>query len=145
MRLNRHDTWRRLGVGLMLMAAGCSSPLVDTNRTMPAGTPVIVPPASPGAGIAPSQTIMAPAAIPGPETKSVETSRPDGLQHVPLDSVFPNSTAEEVYHEVKSGETLSAIAKRYGTTAAAIEQANGLDSKSILSPGQMIYIPKKPR
>jgi LysM repeat protein len=46
---------------------------------------------------------------------------------------------------VKSGETLSAIAKRYGTTAAAIEQANGLDSKSILSPGQMIYIPKKPR
>src|SRR6478735_2281755 len=44
-------------------------------------------------------------------------------------------------HTVASGETVSAIAKRYGTTVAAIVSANGLDSRAFLRVGQPLTVP----
>ncbi|WP_431837598.1 LysM peptidoglycan-binding domain-containing protein [Cellulomonas sp. Y8] len=44
-------------------------------------------------------------------------------------------------HTVASGETVSAIAKRYGTTVAAITSANGLDSRAFIRVGQTLTIP----
>jgi LysM repeat protein len=44
---------------------------------------------------------------------------------------------------VKSGDNLNSIAKRYGTTAGAVQKANGLKStNSIIRPGQKLTIPK---
>ncbi|NHT17753.1 LysM peptidoglycan-binding domain-containing protein, partial [Cellulomonas sp. IC4_254] len=44
-------------------------------------------------------------------------------------------------HTVASGETVSAIAKRYGTTVSAITAANGLDSRAFIRVGQTLTIP----
>jgi LysM repeat protein len=44
-------------------------------------------------------------------------------------------------HTVASGETVSAIAKRYGTTVAAISAANGLDSRAFIRVGQTLTVP----
>jgi len=44
-------------------------------------------------------------------------------------------------HVVQRGETLSAIAYRYGTTASAIAAANGLLNPSLIYAGQRLRIP----
>ncbi|HEX6790132.1 MAG TPA: LysM peptidoglycan-binding domain-containing protein [Candidatus Krumholzibacteria bacterium] len=45
-------------------------------------------------------------------------------------------------HRVKKGETLSAIAGRYGTSVEAVRDANNLKRKSMLRVGQTLMIPK---
>jgi membrane-bound lytic murein transglycosylase D len=49
--------------------------------------------------------------------------------------------AEDVSHTVRQGETLSRIAKRYGTTVAAIAEANGIKDFRALRIGQVLAIP----
>lgn len=49
-------------------------------------------------------------------------------------------TAEVRRHKVRSGDSLWTIARRYGTTVAAIEQINGLSSSRI-KPGQSLIVP----
>jgi len=44
-------------------------------------------------------------------------------------------------HRVESGETLSAIAKKYRVTAAAIADANGLERNAALDAGDKLIIP----
>ncbi|MFF1529441.1 LysM peptidoglycan-binding domain-containing protein [Cellulomonas sp. NPDC058312] len=44
-------------------------------------------------------------------------------------------------HTVASGETVSAIAKRYGTTVAAVTAANGLDARAFIRVGQTLTVP----
>jgi LysM repeat protein len=51
------------------------------------------------------------------------------------------STATEQTHTVKSGETLSEIAARYGTTTSAIVRLNGLRSADSIRVGQTLRIP----
>jgi LysM repeat protein len=45
------------------------------------------------------------------------------------------------YYVVKAGDTLSAIAARYGTTTQALVQANGLASANLIYVGQRLLIP----
>ena len=63
----------------------------------------------------------------------------------PLYSPTPPPTAtlppDTTRHTVKSGETVSTIAKLYGTTTKAILDANGLKSNSIISVDQELLIP----
>lgn len=51
-------------------------------------------------------------------------------------------TAAPKSHTVKSGDNLSTIAKRYGTTVSALKKANGLSSDK-LRPGQKLKLPEK--
>jgi len=44
-------------------------------------------------------------------------------------------------YRVRPGDTLSAIARRYGTSIAAIQQANRLGRKTMIRVGQTLYIP----
>lgn len=44
-------------------------------------------------------------------------------------------------HTVAQGETVSAIATRYGTTVDAIVSANGLDARAFIRAGQTLTIP----
>ena len=46
-------------------------------------------------------------------------------------------------HRVRSGETLSTIARRYGTSVSAIVRANGLASAHRLRVGQRLRIPER--
>jgi len=45
------------------------------------------------------------------------------------------------YHQVRKGDTLSVIAKKYGTTVSELSKANKLTSQSVLTAGQSLIIP----
>lgn len=51
------------------------------------------------------------------------------------------AAATQVTHKVKKGETLSSIARRYGTSVSAIRAENHLKGKSSLMAGQHLNIP----
>lgn len=85
-----------------------------------------------------------------PTATPTATARPSATYAVaptatPLYSPTPPPTAtlppNQTVHIVESGETVSSIAKQYGTTASAILQANGLKTNTIISVGQQLAIP----
>jgi membrane-bound lytic murein transglycosylase D len=43
-------------------------------------------------------------------------------------------------HEVRSGDTLSQIARRYGVTLNALRRLNGLGNRSMIRPGQVLRL-----
>lgn len=53
----------------------------------------------------------------------------------------PSSAPKAVVHVVASGETLTGIARRHGSTIAAIATANGIANPSYLRTGQRLTIP----
>jgi len=53
----------------------------------------------------------------------------------------PAATTTAATHTVVSGDTVSAIAGRYGTTTAAIVAANGLGASAVIRIGQRLTIP----
>jgi len=63
----------------------------------------------------------------------------------PLQTAQPSPTPtlppSQTVHVVKKGETLIAIAKLYGTTAAAIRTANGLKTTAPIHEGDNLVIP----
>lgn len=50
------------------------------------------------------------------------------------------STAKTVSHTVVSGDTVGALARKYGTTTSAIIRANGLNSQALIRVGQVLTI-----
>ncbi len=52
-----------------------------------------------------------------------------------------SATATGGVHVVRRGETLSSIARRYGTTVSAIASANGIRNPSLIWVGQRLRIP----
>lgn len=51
------------------------------------------------------------------------------------------ATAGEREHTVHSGETVWGIAKRYGSTVESIVEANNLNARAVIHPGQRLTIP----
>lgn len=51
-----------------------------------------------------------------------------------------NYNTETIYYTVKRGDTLSAIASRYGTTVQEIAQINGIQNVNLIYPGQVLKI-----
>lgn len=58
-----------------------------------------------------------------------------------MSSFSATAQNKEVLHAVKSGETLSMLAKKYHTTVGDIMRANDMNTKSILKIGKKIKIP----
>lgn len=57
---------------------------------------------------------------------------------------IPNGAASSnssTVYQVKSGDTVYLIAKAYGISMDALQQANGLGSNTVLYPGQVLKIP----
>ena len=46
-------------------------------------------------------------------------------------------------YTVKSGDTLSAIAQKFGTTVEALVASNGIKNKNLIYTGQVLQIPVK--
>ena len=53
----------------------------------------------------------------------------------------PSATSQPVVHVVASGENLTGIARRYGSTISAIARANGIANPSFVRTGQRLTIP----
>jgi membrane-bound lytic murein transglycosylase D len=60
---------------------------------------------------------------------------------LPASERFSQQRRLYVAHRVKRGQTIGAIAKRYRTTVAAIQVANGLRDTKRLRPGRVLKIP----
>lgn len=54
-------------------------------------------------------------------------------------SVNTGGTASGGQYTVKRGDSLSVIAKRYGTSTAALQFLNGIDNPHRIQPGQLLY------
>lgn len=54
----------------------------------------------------------------------------------------PKPKPTSITYTVKKGDTLSGIAKRYGSTVSKIRGANGI-SGSLIRPGQKLKVPKR--
>lgn len=98
-----------------------SSPSVVRTATRVA-TPVIAPSAAPSA--APVVPSTAPSAPPAPPAATATTAPAAGRKYA-----------------VQSGDTLSAIAERFGVTIQQIIDANRLQNPDLLLPGQELIIP----
>lgn len=48
---------------------------------------------------------------------------------------------ETIFHTVRSGETMSSIARRYGVSVNALASSNGVANPNLLRPGQVLRIP----
>lgn len=53
----------------------------------------------------------------------------------------PKEETAEIVYTVKKGDTLSGIAKKYGTTYQKLAEYNGIDNPNIIHVGQKIKIP----
>ena len=90
-----------------------------------------------------AETVPATAATqstPPSQTEQETASRTTGRQTQPQSQAQPQRP-RTIRHKVKRGESLSKIARRYGTTVRAIQRANNLTSTN-LQIGQRLIIPQ---
>lgn len=59
-----------------------------------------------------------------------------------LKTAFPPQRAY-VYHKVRSGESLSTIARKYRTSTRSIARANGISKKNFIVAGKRLKIPRR--
>ncbi|RYD53779.1 MAG: LysM peptidoglycan-binding domain-containing protein [Verrucomicrobiaceae bacterium] len=74
-------------------------------------------------------------------SSAVAKSTPKPKATVKKELVKSKPKAKSSSHTVKSGDNLYNIAKRYGTSVAAIQKANG-SKGSMIRPGQSLVIPR---
>ena len=77
--------------------------------------------------------------IPGAKASSA-TKSTSAVKASAASSTKKSTTASSRY-TVKSGDTLSAIARKFGTTVSKIADANGIDNPSKIRTGQRLTIP----
>lgn len=58
-------------------------------------------------------------------------------------AVAPHAAAADREHTVRSGQTLSGIARRYGVPVSSLAAANNLRRSSTLRPGQVLRVPEE--
>jgi LysM repeat protein len=81
--------------------------------------------------------VTLPPPSPTPKIVAVQTKTPEPTS-------TPAPTPTPVIYVVKSGDTLLSIAIEFGTTVAAIQQANGIINPAALQIGQELVIPVGP-
>lgn len=63
-----------------------------------------------------------------------------GSRYAAVQKLVDQMMAQPVYHTVVKGDTLSALAKKYGTTVAAIQKLNNIKNANVINIGQKIRI-----
>jgi LysM repeat protein len=109
-------------------------------------------PAQVGVGASASPSIAAsaqPTATPDASAVAVASGPPPTLvptevepTPVPAEpSVAPPASSAPKTYKVRSGDTLGAIAREFGTTAKVLMQLNGIDNPRLLHVGQVLKLP----
>lgn len=118
-------------VGAFLLARGPGAP--NPAAAENSGRPTAVPST---AGVAGSPR---PPASPAPSQRPRPSPRPS-----PSPTTLPPASAGPLggrTYTVRSGDTLGAIAARFGTTTRALVQLNGIANPSLIRPGQVLKLP----
>ena len=135
---------------LMFVNPGCRSTSqgsapAATDTTPAAGAPTgaqpALNPATASAEPAPSVSLNIPAPAPAPVRYS--PTRPGTPAAAALENAPPTDVTPATTYTVVSGDNLTKIAKKHGTTVAELERANKLTGSSRLSIGQKLLIPGK--
>ena len=95
--------------------------------------------ATPGPSTPPTSRPSSPPATAAPSDASAPTPTPAPPSPPPA-SASPAPVGGSTY-TVRPGDTLSAIAKRFGTTTSALAQLNGIANPSLIRTGQVLKLP----
>lgn len=132
-----------LAVALLVVVAGAAAAASGAARPLIAlfSTPATAAP--PAGGVLGS---MSSAPVTGASPTQSPTPTPSATPSPtlqPLPSIAPPAATPSPARRyvVQSGDTLSLIAQRFGTTVAALQQANGLASPDVIAIGQVLIIP----
>ncbi len=68
--------------------------------------------------------------------------RKTSVELYPKEWQDPNQAAMPTFHVVSSGENLTLIARRYGSSVEAIAKMNGINAKQPIFPGQKLRVPR---
>jgi LysM repeat protein len=135
-RASRAMPWIAAGafVGTVAVAgAALAAPLLAEPPVTVAATATPTPSSQPTAVVTPSATAAASSASPAP------TAVPASPTPTPAPTAAPTVTATT--YRVAAGDTLAGIAERFGTTAEAIQGANGIDDPDEIIIGEVLVIP----
>lgn len=113
------------GAGALAGLGGDATPTASPTPSPSPSVPVVI--------TSPSAIVVTP--IPTPSPSAVPTPMP-----TPVPTVAPTAPPVQTYI-VQEGDTLSAIASRFGTTVQAIVDANNLPSADDIVVGQRLIIP----
>jgi LysM repeat protein len=141
----------KLSVGLELLVPGVSPPeptatpaptATPESPTAPEPTPTPEPTAEAAPADEDTPTESESATPEDAATPTAEaTQEGEQAQPVATEEPEPTATPTPVTHTVQAGDTLFALALRYGTTVEAIQTANDLGGSVALSVGQELVIP----
>jgi LysM repeat protein len=134
--------------GEVVSTPGAETPSVGEEEETPAPGETVVSAVTPITEV-PSSGATAtqmPAGETAQVTEPVATSEPVATEEPPTTepsqpSGSDGGSASFIWHTVQRGETLSAIARRYGTTTQAIARANSLANANQIYAGQKLKIP----
>ncbi len=125
-----------LGIGGVAVASGFVDGL---GAPGPASSSSPAPTASQAASATPTATpspTPTPTASPSPSPTPTATPAPTTAPT----AAPPPPPAQQTY-VVQQGDTLAAIAQQFGTTAAALQSANGIEDPDEITIGQVLVIP----
>jgi LysM domain-containing protein len=123
-----------IGAAVALLLARLGSPLggVAGQSAGPARLP--------GAStVAEANASPAPSAVLSPRPTASGTARPTPSRTQRPSQTSAPDTADT--YTVQSGDTMSAIAARFGTTVKKLSALNGIEDPSLIHPGQVLKIP----
>jgi LysM repeat protein len=128
-----------LGIGGIALATGILEGRLDPGIALETGAAATVsvsatPSPSPTGRPTPSPTPSAPSAAPTPVLTPVAT-----VPATPAPTVPAPPPAQQTYTVVE-GDTLAAIAQRFGTTVARLQAANGIEDPNEIFIGQVLVI-----
>ena len=101
----------------------------DDPRKLIAGTRIVVPTMSDGTRVTTPTSVVKTGLVALPAPVKLTVNRPSG-----------SSTSRRTYR-VRSGDSLSAIASRYGISTARLGQANGISDPTRLVVGRVLRVP----
>ena len=143
-RSARTAPWVAAGAGIAVLgvaAAALAGPLLAepvadvAARATPSPSPTTLP--TPTA-------VPTPIATPTPTATSSPTPSPTPVPATPAPTPAPPAAptpAPQQSYVVAQGDTLAAIAERFGTTVGALQEANGIDDPDEIFVGQVLVIP----
>ncbi len=118
-------------LGLAAIAGGASGRIAamlgPAATATPSPTPTLTPTLTP---------LPTPTATPTPTVEPTPT-----LEPTPAPTPSPSPAPTVRTYRVQAGDTLSLIAAKFGTTAQAIANANGIALNSVINIGQVLIIP----
>lgn len=139
-------TYAGLAVAALLIASAVFILLVDWSLRRPPEIPEVLRPTATAAIATPAR--QAPAVIPvTPEPIVIDLEVPEGpFEQLPTPTVVPVHTEAPTRYflvTVQSGDTLAAIASRYGYSFEEIAELNGIDEPYLIQIGDELLFPNR--